>query len=68
VESCFISITNAGGAAYGVSSSVEGNVYANNNIIIVVASTTGYAYYANAAIMWAEGGYVEATTAPVGVV
>ena len=67
VEGCFISITNAGGAAYGIYSEAGSNVYANGNIIIVVASTTGYAYYSNGSILWAEGGYVEATTAPVGV-
>lgn len=67
VEGCFISMTNATGDAYGVYAQHDGDCYANDNIVFATGGGDGYGYYADGAEMWVSGGYVEASTAPVGV-
>jgi hypothetical protein len=69
VEGCLISATNATGDAYGVYAQHEDDCYANDNIVFAESvGGDGYGYFADGAEMWASGGYVEASTAPVGVV
>lgn len=67
VEGCLISMTNATGDAYGVYAQHDGDCYANDNIVFATGGGDGYGYYADGAEMWVSGGYVEASTAPVGV-
>jgi hypothetical protein len=67
VEGCLISMINATGDAYGVYAQHDSDCYANDCIVIATGGS-GYAYYADGAEMWVSGGYVEASTAPVGVV
>lgn len=69
-EGCYLVITNADGNVIAVFSPAgeEGDCYANDNIVFAVsASGDGYAYGTDGCEMWAEGGYVEASTAPVRV-
>ena len=68
VEGCFVSMTNATGDAYGVYAQHDGDCYANDNIVFATGGGDGYGYYADGAEMWVSGGYVEASTAPVGVI
>lgn len=68
VEGCLLSITNATGDAYGVYAQHDGDCYANDNIVLATGGSNGYGFYADGAEMWVTGGYVEASTAPVGVV
>ena len=67
VEGCLLSMTNATGDAYGVYAQHDGDCYANDNIVFATGGGDGYGYYADGAEMWVSGGYVEASTAPVGV-
>lgn len=67
VDGCLISMTNATGDAYGVYAQHDGDCYANDNIVLATGGGDGYGYYADGAEMWVSGGYVEASTAPVGV-